>query len=161
MAIGYSVLIKDKKLTKEILIKKFEEMGYTCDQIEDLPKGINIDLNAKLGYSVYLIDAGSYPYNGWQTNFTETEFVFERTLGFRFDKEYEDLEKRYKTMLSVIFDLILDMNEEAIFISNGDTELCMFEHDKKICLNNKSEIWNRNYFKDVIVGKNVSYFVPR
>lgn len=157
MAIEYSVLIKDKNLTGEVLIKKLEGMGYTCDSIETLPKGIGINLNEEVGFSIYLINAGSYPLNSWVTSFYKDEYIFQRTLEFRLVKKFNNWEKRYKVMLAVVFDLILDLKEEALLISNGDTELCMFKEDGKIYLKNKSEIWNRKFFKDIIVGKNIEY----
>ena len=61
MATTYSILMKDRKLTTKILIQKLENMGYICDCIKELPKGIEIDLQEKLGSSIYLIIAGDYP----------------------------------------------------------------------------------------------------
>lgn len=113
----------------------------------------------ELGFYVYLTDAGNYPYNSWITIFYEKEFVFERTLQFRFDKEYEDLEKRYSIMLSIVFELMLNIREEAIFISNDDRELCLFKENGGILLNNQDGIWNRSCFKDIILDKNISYYV--
>lgn len=52
MSIEYSVLIKEKKITEAILIKKLQLMGYSCNMIEKLSKGINIDLNEAIGFSV-------------------------------------------------------------------------------------------------------------
>ena len=155
MAIEYSVLIKSKKLGEETLIRKLEGMGYTCNSVERLPKGISIDLNNEVGFIVYLTNTPKYPYNSWNSSFYNNEFIFIQTLRFRLLKEYDDLEKRYKVMLSIIFDLMKD--KEAIFISNGDSELCLFKQDGGICLHNKSEIWNRQYFKDIITDKNVEY----
>ena len=61
MATTYSILMKDRKLTTKILIQKLENMGYICGCIKELPKGIEIDLQEKLGSSIYLIIAGDYP----------------------------------------------------------------------------------------------------
>lgn len=157
MAIGYAALIKNKRLTEEVLLKKLESMGYICATIERLPKGIAIDLNEELGFSIYLINAGSYPYNSWITDFNQDEYIFNQTLEFRFLKDFSGWEKRYKVMLALVFDLMLDLREEALLLSNGDTELCMFKENGKIYLKNKSEIWNRKFFKDIIAGKNIEY----
>lgn len=159
MAIGYSVIMENKKLTEKILIGKFEELGLLCNNIENLDKGINIDFNAELGFSVYLIDAGEFPYNSWETIFYETDFAFEKILGFRFDDDYIDLEKRYKIMLTIVFNLMLELKENAIFISNGDTELCLFKQDSKIYINTKTGIWDRSFFRDIIIGKDIEYFI--
>ena len=159
MAINYTVKMKNKKLNEQILIKTFEDLGFKIENIERLSKGICIDFFEELGFYVYLTDASNYPYNSWKTMFSEEEFVYERTLQFRFDKEYEDLGKRYSVMLSVVFGLLINLKEEAIFISNDDKELCLFKENGKIILNNEDEIWNRNYFKDVILNKNISYYV--
>lgn len=60
-------------------------------------------------------------------------------------------------MLAVVFDLMLDLKEGALLISNGDTELCMFKENGKIYLKNESQICNRKFFKDIILGKNIEY----
>ena len=117
-----------------------------------------MDFFEELGFYVYLADAGNYPYNSWITKFGE-EFAFERTLEFRFDKEYKYLEKRYSIMLAIVFGLMLSLGEEAIFISNDDKELCLFKENGEVLLNNEDGIWNQNYFKDIILNKNVSYYM--
>ena len=114
MAINYTVKMKDKKLTEQILKKEFENLGYESKHIETISKGICIDFMEELGFYVYLIDASNYPYNRWTTKFLEEEFVFERTLQFRFDKEFDNLEKRYTVMLSVVFRLLINIKEEAL-----------------------------------------------
>lgn len=159
MAINYTVKMKTKKLNEQILIRAFEDLGFKVENIEILSKGICIDFFKELGFYVYLTDAGDFPYNSWKTIFYKEVFVFERTLEFRLNKEYEDLEKRYSVMLTLVFGLILYMREEAIFISNDDRELCLFKENGEILLNNQDEIWNRRYFKDIILNKNISYYM--
>lgn len=161
MAVNYSVKIKSKKLNEEILIKAFEDVGFKSKNIEMLPKGICIDFFEELGFCVYLTDAGNYPYNSWITIFDKEEFVYERTLEFRFDKTYECLEKRYSIMLAVVFELMLNIGEKAIFISNDDKELCLFKGNGEILLNNQDEIWNHIYFKEIILDKNIDYLEKR
>lgn len=78
--------------------------------------------------------------------------MFERTLEFRFDKFYEYWEKRYSIMLTIVFELILNMKEKAILISNIDTELCLFKENGEILLNNQNGIWNQIFFRDMISG---------
>ena len=73
------------------------------------------------------------------------------------DKEYLEFEKRYNVMLKILFDLATELNEEAILVSNGDTELCFFRENKPVLLNNESGIWSRDFFKDIIVSRDVSY----
>ncbi len=157
MAIEYSILMKDKKLTKEILIKKLEQIGYIDYCISELPEGIVIDLHEKFGVFIYLMDARSYPYNSWETSFCKNEYIFEKILEFRFLKDFDDWKKRYEIMFSIIFDLILELKEEALFVSNGDTELCMFDKEGKIYLNNKSKIWDYEFIKNMIIDKNIEY----
>lgn len=159
MAIGYSLKIKGSRLDDNILISKFADMNYTYTNITNLPKGVSIDFYRELGFTVSLTDAGNYPYNSWETGFQKEDFVFRKSLEFRFDKEYDDLVKRYNIMLKIIFDMVSELHEEAILISNGDTELCLFKETGEILLNNKSEIWNCNCFKDAIKGKNIEYLV--
>lgn len=106
---------------------------------------------------MFLFDTEKYPYNSWETKFFEGDFISERTLQFRMVKEYSELEKRYNVMLKILFDLATELNEDAILVSNGDTELCFFRENKPILLNNESGIWNRDCFKDIIVNRDVCY----
>lgn len=52
MAVEYTLLLKDKKLSKEILVKKIESLGFSCSKIEKLTKGICINLNEEIGFSM-------------------------------------------------------------------------------------------------------------
>lgn len=157
MAIEYTLLLKDKKLSEETLVKKVESLGYLCNKIEQLSKGICVNLNEEIGFSVFLFDSGNYPNNSWETTFFEGDFISERILEFRMVKEYLDFEKRYNVMLKILFDLATELNEEAILVSNRDTELCYFRENKPILLNNESGIWSRNCFRDIIVNREVCY----
>ncbi len=157
MAIEYTLLCKDKKLSKEVLVKKIESMGLLCSKMEKLAKGICINLNDEIGFSVFLSDAGNDPYNSWETTFFAGNFIFERTLNFRMAKEYLNFKKRYNIMLKILFDLTAELKEEAILVSNWDTEVCFFRENKPILLNNESGIWSRDCFKDIIVSRDVCY----
>ena len=157
MAIEYTLLLKNKKLSKEILVKKIESLGLSCSKIEQLAKGICINMNEEIGFSVFLFDAGNYPYNSWESTFIAGDFILERTLEFRMDKEYLEFEKRYNVMLKILFDLTTELNEEAILVSNGDTELCFFIENKPILINNECGIWSRDCFRDIIVNRDVCY----
>ncbi len=157
MAIEYMLLCKDKKLSKEVLVKKIESMGLLCSKIEQLARGICINLNKEIGFSIFLFDAGNYPYNSWETTFFAGNFIFERTITFRMVKEYLDFKKRYNIMLKILFDLTAELKEEAILVNTGGTEVCFFRENKPILLNNESGIWSRNYFKDIIVNRDVLY----
>ena len=157
MAIEYTLLLKNKKLSKENLVKKIETLGLSCSKIEQLVNGICINMNEEIGFSVYLFDAESYPYNSWETTFLAGDFILERILEFRMVKEYLEIEKRYNVMLKILFDLTTELSEEAILVSNGDTELCFFREDKPILLNNSSGIWSRDCFKDIIINRDVCY----
>lgn len=70
-------------------------------------------------------------------------------------KEYLEFEKRYNIMLKIMFDLTAELNEEAILVNNGDTEVCFFRENKPILLNHESGIWSRDCFKDIIVNRDV------
>lgn len=157
MAIEYTLLLKGEKLSEEVLIKKIESLGYSCNRIEQLAKGICINLNEEVGFSVFLFDSGDYPYNSWETNFLENDFISERTLAIRMVKEYYELEKRYNIMLKILFDIATELNEDAILVSNGDTELCFFRENEAILLNNESGIWSKDCFKDIILNRDVCF----
>ena len=157
MAIEYTLLCKDRKLSIEILVKKIESLGLSCSKIEHLAKGICIDLSEEIGFYLFLFDVGNYPYNSWETTFLTEDFTFERTLQFRMDKGYFDIEKRYGVMLRILFDLTEELNEEAILVWCGGEEMCFFREDKPVLLNNESGIWSRACFQDVIADRAVCY----
>lgn len=157
MAIEYTLLCKDRKLSIEILVKKIESLGLSCSKIEHQAKGICIDLSEEIGFYLFLFDVGNYPYNSWETTFLTENFTFERTLQFRMDKGYFDIEKRYGVMLRILFDLTEELNEEAILVWCGGEEMCFFREDKPVLLNNESGIWSRACFQDVIADRAVCY----
>ena len=157
MAIEYTLLLKNKKLSKEILVKKIESLGFSCHEVELLEKGLCINLNEEIGFAVFLLDVGDYPYNSWETKFLTNDFILERTLGFRMDKEFVKFERQYNAMLKIMFELVSELNEEAILVGNGNIELCYFRENKPILLNNESGIWSRACFKDIIVNSDVCY----
>ncbi len=157
MAIEYTLLCKDRKLSIEILVKKIESLGLSCSKIEHQAKGICIDLSEEIGFYLFLFDVGNYPYNSWETTFLTEDFTFERTLQFRMDKGYFDIEKRYGVMLRILFDLTEELNEEAILVWCGGAEMCFFREDKPVLLNNESGIWSRACFQDVIADRAVCY----
>ena len=147
----------DRKLSIEILVKKIESLGLSCSKIEHQAKGICIDLSEEIGFYLFLFDVGNYPYNSWETTFLTEDFTFERTLQFRMDKGYFDIEKRYGVMLRILFDLTEELNEEAILVWCGGEEMCFFREDKPVLLNNESGIWSRACFQDVIADRAVCY----
>ncbi|MBR1701689.1 MAG: hypothetical protein IJ716_07000 [Lachnospiraceae bacterium] len=157
MAIEYTLLLKDKRLSKDVLIKKIESLSFSCSKVEQLAKGICINLNEEIGFSAFLLDAGNYPYNLWETTFFAGDFIFERTLNFRMVMEYLNFEKRYNVMLRILFDLATELNEDAILVSNWDTELCLFRKNKSIVLNNETGVWSNDCFKNIIVNRDVYY----
>lgn len=133
-------------------------MGFRCKAVEKIPRGVCLDFYKELGFLLYLTDGGGYPYNHWNSIFYEEDFVVESTLEFLFNKDYEDYEKRYLIILSVVFTLMLNIREEAILISNYDTELCLFKENGEILLNRQNAIWNWGCFKDFIENKNAGYY---
>ena len=68
-------------------------------------------------------------------------------------KDYFKFKECYSVMLRILFDLVIDLNEEAIFINNGDTELCIFRENRTILVNNENGIWESCCFKDIIEEK--------
>lgn len=46
----YTLLLKEKKLTEEILVNKIESLGFSCSKIEQLTKGICINLIKEIGF---------------------------------------------------------------------------------------------------------------
>ena len=86
MSIEYSVLIKEKKITEAILIKKLQLMGYSCNMIEKLSKGINIDLNEAIGFFVYLIVAEIIPITVLIRFLKKKNLYFNKYWGFGISK---------------------------------------------------------------------------
>lgn len=158
MAIEYTLLLKDKKLSEDILLKKIQSMGYSCTDMEQLPRGgLAVFLYEQTGFAVFLSDSGSYPFNGWDIEFLKREFIWERRLSFRWDKFYTDIEQQYKVMLKIIFELMDELNEEAVLLGGGGEELCVFREDEATLLNNESGIWGQKYFKDIVADRKFVY----
>ncbi len=59
LAIEYTLLCKDRKLSIEILVKKIESLGLSCSKIEHQAKGICIDLSEEIGFYLFLFDVGN------------------------------------------------------------------------------------------------------
>lgn len=158
MAIEYTLLMKDKKLSDDILLKKIQSMGYSCNCVEQLKRGgVAISLYEQTGFAVFLYDSDSYPFNGWDSYFLKREFIWKRSLSFRWDKTYSDVEQQYKIMLKIIFELMEELNEEAVLLGSGSEELCVFREDEAILLNNESGIWGWKHFKDIIADRDFVY----
>ena len=160
MAIEYTLLLKDGKLTKEMLMGKIESMGYSCNHTEQLPKGIAIILYEQVGFEVFLLEYNQNDYYRVRDiGFLEREFTIGKSLIFRWDKFYSDVEQQYKVMLKLIFELMDELNEEALLLGSGGEEYCFFRENKPILLNHEyeSSIWKWRHFKDIITGREVTY----
>ena len=160
MAIEYTLLLKDGKLTKEMLMRKIESMGYTCNHMEQLPKGIAIILYEQVGFEVFLLEYNQNDYyRVWDIGFLEREFTYEKSLSFRWDKFYPDVDQQYKVMLKLIFELMDELNEEALLLGSGSGEYCFFRENAPLLLNSEyeSSIWKWRHFKDMIADREVAY----
>ena len=159
MAIGYTLVMKDSRLTEEILFKKLEDMGCKCDNVEKLRNGVSLSFEDNIGFTVYLTNSRNYPYNIWETELLEDDFTSEKVLEFRIDKDYPNYEERYMVIFTIIFDLMRELMENAILFNNSNRELCFFGADTTVLLNSKAEIWNQNLFKDFLVNRDIRYRV--
>lgn len=150
MAIEYSLKI-EKKLSEPLLVRELESMGYKNIDVVELPKGIEISqFEKELGLTVYLTESSEYPYNAYDTQFLRNEFVYESTLSFRFiNNSYNN--KSYEFVLSLVFNLMKNNNSNALFLSNGDNELCFFTKSY-IYLENSSHVWDKGYFAEILKG---------
>lgn len=160
MAIEYTLLLKDGKLTKEMLMGKIEAMGYSCDHTEQLPKGIVIFLYEQVGFEVFLSEFNHHDsYRVWDIGFLEREFIYEKFLSFRWNMSYLDIDQQYKVMLKLIFELMDELNGEALLLGSGSEEYCFFRENKPILLNSEYElsIWKWRHFNDIITGREVTY----
>lgn len=160
MAIEYTLLLKDGKLTKEMLMGKIESMGYCCDHTEQLPKGIVINLHDQIGFEVFLSESNhNDSYRVWDIGFLEREFIYEKSLSFRWDKFYLDVDQQYKVMLKLIFELMDELNGEALLLGSVSQEYCFFRENAPLLLNAEyeSSIWKWRHFKDIITGREVAY----
>ena len=160
MAIEYTLLLKDEKLTKEMLMGKIELMGYSCNHTEQRPEGIAIILYEQVGFEVFLSKSKHNDYyNVWDIGFLEREFIYEKFLSFRWDKFYPDVDQQYKVMLRLIFALMDELNEEALLVGSVSQEYCFFRKDAPLLLNSEYEtsIWKWRHFKDVITDREVAY----
>ncbi|ANY65701.1 hypothetical protein BBD42_03905 [Paenibacillus sp. BIHB 4019] len=75
------------------------------------------------------MESGEYPYNAYDTQFLKKEFVYESVLNFRFiNNEYNN--KTYEFVLLLVFNLMKKNHSNALFLSNGDNELCFFTKER-------------------------------
>ncbi len=153
MALEYTLWLNNP-ISNKMLINKIKSLGMECYNIEYLTSGLVIDLSEELGFWIYLIDIDD---NTWETDLFEIDFVFKQSLSFRMDKEYKSVEKRYNIILKIIFEIMEEMKNSAILVNSGSEELCFFYDGGKIILNNESGIWDQKCFRDIIVGRKVSY----
>lgn len=159
MAAEYQLLMRDKRLTEEMLVKKINMLGYSCDEIEQLPRGIGIGLYEEAGFMVYLSDKAEHPFNGQeaQGELVDREFTAQKSLDFRMDGSYPDFDKPYFDMFRIVFDLTGELNEEALFISNYNSELFLFRTDKTILVNRNNESWFRKNVLGFVGDRTVLY----
>ena len=155
MALEYDLRLKNKKLTEEILKKKLESMGYSCKTVKQLANGICIDLFAEAGFMVWLTDSGNPPYDAYDSDLLGREFPYEEDLCFQLDKEWEDVEERYHVLLKMVFELMEELQEEAVLACNWDAEICYFNGIDPVVLNNEWGHWDIDCFQEVIVGREI------
>ncbi|MHC5218560.1 hypothetical protein ACYSNR_18130 [Enterococcus sp. LJL128] len=157
MAIEYEWKMRDRCLSKEILYKKFDELGIQIAESKDLEKGIALTkFDKEIGFKSYLLDADQYPYNIWDSQMINNEFEFAQVLIFRFIKENDNLEYTYKIMLDLLFSIIEEFQVPSIFLGNGENEYAYFSEENKMYLDNSSGIWERSYFKEVIKNRSMN-----
>lgn len=156
MAIEYS-LKTEQKISEPCLIQELESMGYKNIDAADIPKGIRISqFEESLGLTLYLTESGEYPYNAYDTPFLSSEFVYQSTLSIRFINNLYN-NKSIKFMLSLVFNLMKNNNSNALFLSNGDNELSFFTKGH-VYLDNSSNVWDNDYFAEVLKGNKYSYY---
>ena len=102
----------------------------------------------RLGLILHLTDSGRYPYNACEAQFLKNEFAYESILSFRFVSNLYNNEA-YEFMLSLVFNLMKNNNSNALFLSNGDNELCFFTKDC-VYLENSSHIWDKGCFAEIL-----------
>ncbi|SMF90175.1 hypothetical protein SAMN05661091_4921 [Paenibacillus uliginis N3/975] len=150
MAIEYSLKLEEK-LSESGLLEQLKSMGYTDNDVIELPKGIKMSqFRSTLGLNLYLTESGEYPYNAYETQFLRNEFVYESTLSFRFVNNLYNNET-YEFVLSLVFNLMKNNNSNALFLSNGDNELCFFTKDC-IYSENSSHVWDKGCFAEILKG---------
>jgi len=146
-------------LTKEMLEKEFSALGYICKNFIKLDKGIILnEFQEALGFTVHLTESGDYPYDSWDTIFLDHEFLFKKSLSFRFDKSFDNVEISYKVMLTVIFNLQRKLKTNALFLGCNSNELCFFTKRSFSYLNNENVIWCNSYFRDIISDTEYEFY---
>ncbi|MDL1162938.1 hypothetical protein PAEVO_52780 [Paenibacillus sp. GM2FR] len=156
MAIEYSLRI-GKMMPESLLIQELESMGYKNIDVVELSRGIEIrSFEETLGLTLYLTESGAYPYNAYDTQFLQNEFVYESALSFRFINNLHS-NKSFEFMLALVFNLMKNHSADALFLSNGDNELCFFSKGS-VYLENSSHVWDTGCFAEILKGHRYSIF---
>ena len=140
-------------MTQEVFLKELDDLGYSCNDIISLEKGIQIaDSYDSHGFFIFLMNASDYPYNIYESIFLEREFVYKKRITFRINTDFEDFDACDKSMLNIVFTVMHKISKFAIFIEDTGPEYAYLV-DNDIYLNNETGIWDWRSFKDFVTGR--------
>ncbi|NMC56788.1 MAG: hypothetical protein GYA50_06175 [Eubacteriaceae bacterium] len=139
MAIEYNLLIQGEELTNKVLFEIMHQIGLDVDAPVDLKRGIEINqFFDKIGIVFYLTNSNkTFNESGFKTL---DIFKFDKCLGFRFDKLFEDYDLQWKTMMIIIFSVMNRLKTNAIFAYEFDTLYSFFSKSGELFVNTQTEI---------------------
>lgn len=150
LAIECSLKLERAILTKEIILNQLAEMGVTCTEVTNLPKGFRVDeiINI-LGFSLSLIDTSSNPF-GYESKFLSHDFYYKQNLNLRLGNDYDSV-KAITNILFLVFSIIDLTNGNVLFLFN-DNE-CLYRINGVLSINNDDGFWDREDYKLFITNR--------
>jgi len=80
-----------------------------------------------LGFGLRIARASNPPYNAADTVFFESEFRFEQSLIFEFDKNSE-LNKSFENAIKMMLNVMLKLDTRALLYTSMFQDLCFFDN---------------------------------
>jgi len=160
VALEYSFMLEDLKLSDDDIFDELKKMGIPLDiiKIEKIPKGIQItETYDTLGFSLALIDT-SDSYYGYESEYFLEEFKGQQDLSFRINKFF-DWEKAIVNMLTIVFEIMDKVHSNCIFEFNGDT-VYLARFNEEIHINNNTGFWDNESFKQFIKHREFMLLKP-
>ena len=149
MSIGYTLFMKDRRLTKEILLSKLSEMGWFHTSIDVLPKGgIRLSFEKQVGAYIYLFHT-ERENKVYEMQFLNEMMLYSNVLDFELVKDYpnECYEDRHKNIFKIIFELMYGLREQALLVHYSSFEMCFFSEEQMVIINKECALWNEGFLK--------------
>lgn len=137
MSISFSLHIKGKKVNEELLINEINKLGVFKDiNAEDDGNVLRIDYTYELlGFTVTFVKDEQPPYNALDTIFLKSDFEYNQSILFGFNKE-GDFDISYNKALELTFNLMRQLDTSALLTSCVHNDICYFENSTSVYIRN-------------------------